>query len=126
MFFLHYTPQSLKKNVCNFRSCIVTFYTDNVITSLKIPWHWSVKRAWHPKGYTFYIFALSGLMFYLCYLYLFTHTVVQHDYNIRWCSCSLTVTPRVTLLSGCTYILLDIHGQFTFAILHHYKVYSVM
>ena len=76
--------------------------------------------------YTFYIFTLSEFMFYLCYLYLFTHTGVQHDYNIRWCSCSLTVTPRVTLLSRCTYILLDIHGQFTFAILHHYKVYSVM
>ena len=63
--------------------------------------------------YTFYTFALSGLMFYLCYLFLFTHTVVQHDFNIRWCSCRLTVTRRVKLLSGCTYILLDIHGQFT-------------
>jgi hypothetical protein len=31
----------------------------------------------------------------------------------------------VKLLSGCTY-LLDIHGQFTCAILQDYSVYSVM
>ena len=34
----------------------------------------------------------TGFMFYLCYLYLFTYTGVQHDFNIRWCSCRLTVT----------------------------------
>ena len=31
----------------------------------------------------------------LWYLYLSTYTHVQHDLNIRWCSCCLTVT------SGC-------------------------
>jgi len=25
-----------------------------------------------------------GFMFYWCYLYLFTYTGVQHDFNIRW------------------------------------------
>ena len=29
---------------------------------------------------------------YLCYLYLFTYIGVQHDFNITWCSCRLTVT----------------------------------
>ena len=29
---------------------------------------------------------VRGFTFYLCYLYLFTHTDVQHDFNIRWCS----------------------------------------
>ena len=36
-------------------------------------------------------------MIYLCYLYIFTHTVVQHTFNLRWCSCGLTVTRRVAL-----------------------------
>jgi len=26
-------------------------------------------------------------MFYLCCVYLFTHTGVQHNFHIRWCSC---------------------------------------
>ena len=30
-------------------------------------------------------------MLYLCYLYLFTHTGVQHDFHIRWWMCRLTV-----------------------------------
>jgi len=30
------------------------------------------------------------------YLYLFTCTGVQHDFHIRWCSCRLTVTWRVS------------------------------
>ena len=38
----------------------------------------------------------GGFMFYLCYLYLFTHTGVQHDFHITWCSCRLTVTRRVS------------------------------
>jgi hypothetical protein len=35
-------------------------------------------------------------MFYLRYFYLFMHTVVQHDFNIRLCSCRLTVKRRVS------------------------------
>jgi hypothetical protein len=35
-------------------------------------------------------------MIYLCYLYLFTFTGVQHDLYIRCCSCRLTVTRRVS------------------------------
>ena len=35
-------------------------------------------------------------MFYLCYLYSFTHTGVQHDFHIRWCS--FVVCMRVHLL----------------------------
>ena len=30
-------------------------------------------------------------MFYICYLYLFMYTGVQHDFHIRWCLCRLTV-----------------------------------
>ena len=39
-------------------------------------------------------------MFYLCYLYLFTNTGVQHDIHIRWCSCALTVKRRVSHGTG--------------------------
>ena len=39
---------------------------------------------------------LWGFMFYLCYLYLFKYTGVQHDFHIRWCSCRLTVAWRVS------------------------------
>jgi hypothetical protein len=38
------------------------------------------------------------LIFYLCYLYLFTYTGVQHDFYIRWCSCYSTATRRVPLM----------------------------
>jgi hypothetical protein len=31
-------------------------------------------------------------MVYLCYLYLFTYSGVQHDFQIRWDSCRLTIT----------------------------------
>ena len=37
-----------------------------------------------------------GFMFYPCYLYLFTYTGVQHDVHIRWWSCRLTGTRRVS------------------------------
>ena len=37
-------------------------------------------------------------MFYLCYLYLFTYTCVQHDFHIRWCSCSRTVTQSMPIV----------------------------
>jgi len=37
-------------------------------------------------------------MFYLCFLYLFTHTCVQDDLHIILCSCRLTVTRRVSLV----------------------------
>ena len=33
-----------------------------------------------------------GYMLYLCYLYLFTYTGLHHDFHIRGCSCSLTIT----------------------------------
>ena len=36
------------------------------------------------------------LMFYYYLLYKFTHTGVQHYFNIRWCSSRLTVTRRVS------------------------------
>jgi hypothetical protein len=37
-------------------------------------------------------------MSYLCYLYLFMYTGVQHDFHIRWCSCPPTLTWRVPLV----------------------------
>jgi hypothetical protein len=40
----------------------------------------------------------GGVIFHLCYLYLFTYTIVQHDFHIKWCSCRLTVTRRVSLM----------------------------
>jgi len=33
----------------------------------------------------------------LCYLYLFSHTYVQHDFHITWCSCCLQDTGREPL-----------------------------
>jgi hypothetical protein len=37
------------------------------------------------------------LMFYLCYLYLFTNkSAVQHAFHNRWCSCRLTVPHNTT------------------------------
>ena len=35
---------------------------------------------------------------YLCYLYLLTYNGVQHDFHIRWCSCRVTITRRVSLV----------------------------
>jgi len=35
---------------------------------------------------------------YLCNMYLFMYTRVQHDFHFRWCSCHLTGTRRVTLV----------------------------
>ena len=40
----------------------------------------------------------KGFMFYSCYLCLFPHSGVQHDFHIRWYSCRLAVTWRVSRL----------------------------
>jgi hypothetical protein len=37
-------------------------------------------------------------MSYLCCLYLFTHTSVQHDFYVRWFSCLLSATWQVSLV----------------------------
>jgi hypothetical protein len=37
-------------------------------------------------------------MFYLCFLCLFTHTGVQHDFHVRWSWCHLAVTRRVAIV----------------------------
>jgi hypothetical protein len=37
-------------------------------------------------------------MFYICYLYIFTYTGVQHDFNIIWCSRRLAGKRRVPLV----------------------------
>ena len=39
-----------------------------------------------------------GFMLHLCYSYLFTSTFVQHNFYIRWWSCRLSVTWRVSLV----------------------------
>jgi hypothetical protein len=51
------------------------------------------------------IFGSSSLPFFcrvfmlnLCYLCLFMHTDVQHDFHVWWCSCRLTVTRRMLLV----------------------------
>jgi hypothetical protein len=36
------------------------------------------------------------IMLHLCYLYLFMHTCIQHDFHIRWCSYRLKVTRWVS------------------------------
>ena len=41
---------------------------------------------------------VGDIMFYLCYLYFFTHTGVQHDVYIRWGLCRLTVRQWVLLV----------------------------
>jgi hypothetical protein len=45
--------------------------------------------SWLPFGW-------REFMFYLCYLYLFTYTGVQHDFHIRLCLCGLAVTWQVS------------------------------
>jgi hypothetical protein len=35
---------------------------------------------------------------FICYLYLFTFTGVQHDFHLTWCSCLLAITRRVSLV----------------------------
>jgi hypothetical protein len=55
---------------------------------------------WFPhkaiSGSTWLLFVCRGLMFYLCYLYLFTHTGAQREFHIRSCFCRLTVTRFVS------------------------------
>ena len=41
---------------------------------------------------------LLEIMFYLCYLYLFTFNFAHHYFHIRQCSCRLTITRRVSLV----------------------------
>ena len=36
--------------------------------------------------------------YYKLYWYSFTLTGVQHDFHIRWCSCRLTITRRVSIV----------------------------
>jgi len=48
-------------------------------------------------GYYYYLLC-RRFTFYLCLLYLFTHTGVQHDFPVRWCWCHLTVRRRVTIV----------------------------
>ena len=45
-----------------------------------------------------YSHLLVGVMFYLCYLYIFMYTSVKHDFHIRRSSCRLPVTRRVSLI----------------------------
>ena len=56
-FTLQFTPHKVKKRVCNFtlghvlwRFTLITSWLHSKQIWLKIPWLWSVKRAWHPKG----------------------------------------------------------------------------
>ena len=46
----------------------------------------------------YYYLLCRRFTFYLCFLYLLTHTDVQHDFTVRWCWCHLTVTRRVTIV----------------------------
>jgi hypothetical protein len=48
-----------------------------------------------------------GFMFYFCYVYLFTHTDVQHDFHVISCSCRLTVTRRVSHVEQKLHIHLE-------------------
>ena len=56
IFFTLHPTKSMKKTVCNFtlghvlwRFTLITSWLHGKQIWLKIPWHWSVKRAWHPK-----------------------------------------------------------------------------
>ena len=56
IFFTLHPTKSMKKIVCNFtlghvlwRFTLITSWLHGKQIWLKIPWHWSVKRAWHPK-----------------------------------------------------------------------------
>ena len=48
---------------------------------LRIPRNKDIRFVWTT------ISLIGGFMFYLCYVYLFTYTGVQHNFHIRWCSC---------------------------------------
>ena len=48
-------------------------------------------------------------MFYLCYLYLFTYTGLQHDFRITIYSCLLTVTRQVSLVECEVFIFFRTH-----------------
>jgi hypothetical protein len=50
-----------------------------------------------PLRHYYYLF-YGRFTFYSCFLYLLTHTGVQHDFPVIWCWCHLTVTRRVTIV----------------------------
>ena len=50
-----------------------------------------------------------GVMFYLCYVYLFTYAGVHYDLHMRWCLCRLSVKRRVQLVEQEQLILPGTH-----------------
>ena len=56
-----------------------------------------VRYAFHDVRLDSHLF-WREFMFYLCCLYLFTHTSVQHDFHVRWFSCLLPATWQVSLV----------------------------
>ena len=61
---------------------------------LKLMGRYSVRPYPSPPPHVF----CMRLRFYRWYLYLFTHTDVQHEFHIAWISCRLSVTWRVPLM----------------------------
>jgi hypothetical protein len=60
-----------------------------------VRYEFRVKRCSVPL---YYYLLCRRFTFYLYFLYLLTHTGVQHDFPVRWCWCHLTVTRRVAIV----------------------------
>jgi hypothetical protein len=54
----------------------------------------TIEKSWKQMHNRYHTHTNTTL--YLCYMYLFTYTGVQHDFHIRWWSCHLMVPRRVS------------------------------
>jgi hypothetical protein len=83
--------------ICISSSCVVHVVKLNVfmflVTCCDIGYDFHIRRCPIPLGY--HVFC-RGFVLCSCYLYLFTYTVVQHDFHSIWCLCLSIVTRRVS------------------------------
>ena len=82
---------------CPFLLVLVGFLLFNVVKfpCCDVRYAFRVKRC---SVRLYYYLLCRRFMFYLCFLYLFTHTDVQHDFHVRWFWCDSPVIRRVTIV----------------------------
>ena len=87
----------LKRYIQAFNSTFLTFPTSFVFTFVICNF---VMSAMIPeyKGCSVSVLPFVFSRFICVILYLFMYTGLLHDFHIRWCSCRLTVTRRVSLV----------------------------